>query len=920
MLIADQRDVTALEDGSVSGRPDTPRNEGTPGLPRANARAAAPTPNTVDATSAKVPLRQRWGETLPAVAGLVMFLVALEVLRVELRTVGWPELTHDMVALPRGRVAIAMLLTVLNYAVLTGYDLVAFAYIGNALPRARVILVSFLAYAVSNNVGFAMLSGASVRYRFYTRWGVTAQELSRIIFSYSVTFWLGLFALGGLSLIVAPLPQEGPFATGRLMPVLGIALMLVPAAYLVAAAVRRAPLRLWALELPLPSPGIAAAQFALSTIDWILAGAVLFALLPPSPLSFFHFMGAFLAAILLGMVSHVPGGLGVFEGTLVLLLKPYLDSASLLPSLVLFRVVYYLLPLSIALLVAVADEVRRHRRRVARVGAVIDRIVEEVSPRLLAAFTFLGGVVLLFSGATPAAQGRLSLISWIVPLGVIEASHFLASVAGVGLLVLSQGLARRLDVAYFLAVWLLSVGAAASLLKAFDYEEAVVLMAVLVLLHRAKPAFYRRGALFDTRFSPTWIASVIGAFGASVWLGLFAFQHVQYSHDLWWQFAIEGEASRYLRASVGAAVALLVVAITRLLGYAPHETPAPSADDLRDAERVIALQPATLPHLVFLRDKALLFDEDRSAFVMYAVHGRTWVALGDPVGSSNRVGTLIQRFLERCDDFGGVPVFYEVTPENLHRYADFGMAFVKLGEEAKVDLRAFALEGQQSAKFRHALNRLERERSEFRIVDAPDVAAILPQLRGVSDDWLAAKSAAEKGFSLGFFDDEYICRFPVAVIEREGRIQAFANLWLGGTGKELSVDLMRHSHDAPGSTMDALFVHLMRWGKEHGYDWLAMGMAPLSGFEQSPVASLWSRLGSFVYQHGESLYNFQGLRAYKGKFKPLWEPRYLAYPGGLHLPRVLADVAALIAGGYRHIFLKRSVAAPPPRVPASEAR
>ena len=144
----------------------------------------------------------------------------------------------------------------------------------------------------------------------------------------------------------------------------------------------------------------------------------------------------------------------------------------------------------------------------------------------------------------------------------------------------------------------------------------------------------------------------------------------------------------------------------------------------------------------------------------------------------------------------------------------------------------------------------------------------------------------------------------MAVVERQGRIQAFANLWPGAGKFELSVDLMRYHKDAPKGVMEALFVHLLRWGKEQGYRWFVLGMAPLSGFERSPVAPLWTRLGSFLYQHGETLYNFQGLRAYKEKFNPIWEPHYLAYPGGLALPRILADVAALIAGGYRRIFLK----------------
>jgi phosphatidylglycerol lysyltransferase len=129
-------------------------------------------------------------------------------------------------------------------------------------------------------------------------------------------------------------------------------------------------------------------------------------------------------------------------------------------------------------------------------------------------------------------------------------------------------------------------------------------------------------------------------------------------------------------------------------------------------------------------------------------------------------------------------------------------------------------------------------------------------------------------------------------------------MWLGPDGNEMSLDLMRYHREGPAGVMDALFAHLFGWGQANGYKWFALGMAPLSGFEHSPVAPLWSRLGSFLYRHGEALYGFQGLRDYKEKFSPAWEPRYLVYPGGLRLPRILADVSALIAGGYRRIFVK----------------
>ena len=292
----------------------------------------------------------------------------------------------------------------------------------------------------------------------------------------------------------------------------------------------------------------------------------------------------------------------------------------------------------------------------------------------LSLLTFLAGAGLLLSGAMPAGAGRLERLDELLPLGVIEASHFFGSVVGAALLVLSQGLARRLDAAYYFTAFAIVVGIATSLLKSFGYEEALLLLTMLLVLWRARPMFDRRAAFFDTRFSAGWIAALAGALGASIWLGLFAFKHVDYSRELWWQFELHGEASRFLRASVGAAIVLLLVGVARLVGYAPHEAPVPSDRDIEDAGRIIASQSSTFPFLAYLRDKALLFNDERTAFLMYGVQGRTWVALGDPVGPDDQMGGLIRQFIERCDDFGGVPAFYEIGKARLHRYADFGLS------------------------------------------------------------------------------------------------------------------------------------------------------------------------------------------------------------------------------------------------------
>jgi phosphatidylglycerol lysyltransferase len=187
---------------------------------------------------------------------------------------------------------------------------------------------------------------------------------------------------------------------------------------------------------------------------------------------------------------------------------------------------------------------------------------------------------------------------------------------------------------------------------------------------------------------------------------------------------------------------------------------------------------------------------------------------------------------------------------------------------------------------------------------AADVPPLLPELRAVSDAWLAEKHTRDKGFSLGRFDDQYLVQFPLATVRQAGQLIAFANLWIGADKAELAPDLMRYLPDAPPSIMEYLLLRLMGWGKPEGYQWFNLGMAPLSGLEDHTLAPLWNRLGALVFRHGEHFYNFQGLRQYKEKFDPMWEPKYLAAPGGLALPRILTNLATRISGGLSGVISK----------------
>lgn len=291
-------------------------------------------------------------------------------------------------------------------------------------------------------------------------------------------------------------------------------------------------------SLRLPGLRMSLTQLLISSLDVLIAASVLYLLLPEAP-PFSSFVLIYMLALAAGVLSHVPGGVGVFEAVLLAAFSSRIDPAGLL---------------------LLAAETRRlwFPRQVARMAS-------GMAVPLLALLVFCAGAVLLLSGVTPTVDEHLEALGFLMPPQLIAASHLAASLVGTLCLLLAQGLRRRLSAAWALTLVLLCLGVVLSLLKGFDWPEALALAAIAGLLALFRREFYRRSRLMDVPASGLALAATVGVIAASVWLLLFAYQDVAYSHQLWWQFELDANAPRGLRAALGSALVLLAVSLTWLL-------------------------------------------------------------------------------------------------------------------------------------------------------------------------------------------------------------------------------------------------------------------------------------------------------------------------------------------------------------------
>ena len=839
-------------------------------------------------------------QTASILVVLVLFYVALWVLRREIHASHFIDVIQYIKQMPTEQFLLVFLASMGSYFALTFYDALGLWHIKKSFDYPKVALTSFISYSFTHNIGAAVITGGGIRYRFYSALGLTAGETANVLVICGSTYWVGFLTMGSIFFFLQPpeLPDSSYFPFHSVLP-LGFFCGFIISIYLLTAVFFKKNLQLFRWKFPMPSLNIALGQMAAGCFDWVCSGGALYLLLPKSSLSFASFLAIYLLAQIVGFLSQVPGGLGILEAVMLILLEPIIPRSEVFGALLAFRLIYYLIPFVLGLISFATYEIIRNKEGFKRALQILNRWAPDFLPHVYGVLVFASGAMLLFSNASPEVNRKMIWLNEFLPLSFLEGAHFLTSLIGAWLLVSGRSLQQRLESAYYFVLILLGLGILGCFFKGFAYQEALLLLGLFIALLFSRGYFPRKGSIFQQRYSPLWVTVILFVWLGSIWMGVNSYRYEDYSNDLWTTFDIVEDAARFLRSSFGATAVLVSFSIISLISPTQPETEFPKSDELDQAQETLRhFNKRSSACVALLGDKALLFNKKRDAFLTYAIEGKSWIVLGDPVGHEKDREDLVLRFRDICRKKNALPVFYQVDQNHFQFYLNLGLTVLKISEEARVNLAAFQFENL-SADLKNTYHRFkEKEDYQFDVIPFEGVPAHLKELRVISESWLSFHKTREKGFSTGFFQAHYLKRCPVAVVRKEGKIVAFANLLQSHAKAETSVDLLRSVSEEHKSLDDYLILEIMLMAKNRESHWFNLGTAGILDMEESPLAPFEQSMKEILSPYVR-VSHLTEIRKEKDRFKPEWSPKYLAYSANLSLEVAFNNIASLISRGNR---------------------
>ncbi len=658
------------------------------------------------------PAWQRLLRRLPPLLGLLLLAAALYAVQKEFRHLSLSAIRDSMLRIPGRSLGAAAGFTLLSYTVVSFYDRLATLHIGRRLHFGRTAFAAFCAYVLSHNLGFATISGAAVRFRLYGNWGLKPLEITRIIAFCSVTYLLGASALVGAVLLLEP--RALSMLSGRVprwtFTVVGLAAWCLVAAYLFLSA--RLPafrLRLgrWQVTVPLPGLRMAIGQITVAALDVSTTAAIAFSLLPSGiALGYPAFLAIYIASYSAGLLSTVPGGLGVFDAAMILGLSPFLPSTAAVVVILVFRLFYYVVPLFLAGLLFAGHELllrgdtllarRRGPARPSRLlpsGVIRDSEADFAVTVAVGAVMLCGAMLLALGLVEPAADLAFALpppgmlfgvedgFAWIVE----AAGDYVPSLIGAALIGLAIGLSQRVTLAWGATLMLLCAAAALTALRGLPLAVPAVLILVALLVAPFRSSYYRHARLLSEPLSPATVLPLLLLLACLVTLGRTGPAVSAMTDNGWLELVLGRGMTPRTRLSVGLSVLVGLLAIARLI-LPGRVAPLPWTGETEARYLALAPSGADLPPAAPGRPDGLMVGETGRAVLPFRRLGRLVVGLGDPAGTPSDQVSAIWRLRDLALQDACEPIFWRVGPALLDVYADLGLEAWPLDEPASAFL------------------------------------------------------------------------------------------------------------------------------------------------------------------------------------------------------------------------------------------
>ena len=801
----------------------------------------------------------------------VVVIVSRELLSIG-KTISMEQLKESFKEIAPYKMGIMALVGIVAVLPMTGYDFILNKMLKLDHKIGYILETSWLVNTINNLAGFGGLVSIGLRSEFYTK-DREGKEVLGALSKILLFLEAGLSLFGLISFFMVLTDKASPFVQQYWPWLIGGGLYF-PVVYLVTFLKKKG-------ILGGLTPKYRLALTATSFLEW-LGVVVTFCVigwLMGIEVSLWDLVPLFIASSIIGIVSMIPGALGSFDVMMILGLTSLgVPRADVVVWLLFFRLFYYLVPFVIGLVLFFKNIWSQVNDRY---SGIPRNLTLEVFHKVEVFLMYFSGIMIVLLATIP--QG-FTEIQWLKSLNIFHyhlVAQFPNIILGFSLLIMGRGIAAQVKRAYFPTIFLLVVAIVYTIFFSSSIFASAVLGIILIMIIFSRSELYREQLVYSWQWM-TVDGLIIGALAILyVAIGVYnspVFPHHHRGPQL--SFMVFPSERLWLFGLLGIfVIAFFMLLFLRYLEGKKQEI----GTDLEEARVLHILETYggnITSQLAFLGDKSIYIYNDGAedtVFLQFVTYNNKCVVMGDPSGKESDFKAALEQFINEADVWCYQAIFYECDAKSVTVLHELGYDFIKMGEEAYVDLENFTTSGKKMKGTRSVVNKISREGYRFDVLQPPFDAATMASLKEISDSWL--KGRKEKGFSMGFFSESYLQRGPIAVVfNQEDEIVSFANLMPTYSKDVGTIDLMRHhSEKAPSGCMDFLFINLFDYLKEAGVRYFDLGMAPLANVGHSRKSFTQERIANLVYEFGSHFYSFQGLREYKEKYASKWVPRYTLY-------------------------------------------